>query len=187
MARIRIHPPVSIDELTIREYRMDDLEALDSAIVRNREYLIPWIGPWIKAEPIGLEARRTLLQGWVDTYASGADNPVGIFIGDTLVGSTGLHDRNAPDDIEIGYWVDEAHQGRGIATRVTAALLDFAFTSPDVQRFLLVHNHGNAKSQRVPEKLGFRRVPGEHECAGASATMWAFTRDMWNARSTLAG
>lgn len=182
MARIRIHPPVNVDELVIREYRMDDLEALDAAIVRNREYLLPWIGPWIKAEPIGLDARRALLQEWVDTYADGADNPVGIFIGDEFVGGTGLHDRNQPGDVEIGYWVDEAQQGKGIATRVTAALLALAFTAPAVERFLLVHNLGNDKSRRIPEKLGFREVPGTHECSGDAAKMWEFTRAMWDAR-----
>lgn len=182
MARVRIHPPVQVDELTIREYRMDDLEQLDAAIVRNREYLAPWIGPWIKAEPIGLDARSALLRSWVDSYESGADNPLGIFIGDTLVGSTGLHDRNEPNDIEIGYWVDEAHQGAAIARRVTAALMHAAFTEPTVLRFLLVHNLDNEKSRRVPEQLGFRQIPGEHTCSDSAALMWEFTRDMWDAQ-----
>lgn len=162
---------------------MDDLAALDAAIVRNREYLLPWIGPWIKAEPIGLEARRELLQSWVDSYSEGNDNPVGIFIGGELVGGTGLHDRNEPSDIEIGYWVDEAQQGRGIATRVTSALLEFAFRCADVQRFLLIHNAGNDKSRRVAEKLGFAVVPGDHTCSDDPALMWAFTREMWDARA----
>ena len=182
MARVRIHPPIQVDELTIREYRMDDLEQLDVAIVRNRDYLQPWIGPWIQAEPIGLDARRVLLQSWVDSYETGADNPLGIFIGNELVGSTGLHDRNEPDDIEIGYWVDEAHQGSGIALRVTAALLKVAFDEPSVQRFLLIHKVENAKSRRVPERLGFRIVPGEHTCSDADATKWEFTRAMWDAQ-----
>jgi ribosomal-protein-serine acetyltransferase len=183
MARVRIHPPLHVDELTVREYRMDDLAAIDAAIVRNREYLLPWIGPWIKAEPIGLDARRTLLQSWVDSYATGADNPVGIFNGTELVGGTGLHDRNAPSDIEIGYWVDEAQQGRGIATRISAALMAFAFTEPAVQRFLLIHNVDNDKSRRVAEKLGLREVPGEHSCSDNPAVMWECTREMWTARA----
>ena len=121
-------------------------------------------------------------RSWVDSYEGGADNPLGIFIGSELVGSTGLHDRNEPDDIEIGYWVDQAHQGVGIARRVTAALMVAAFAEPTVQRFLLVHNLDNQKSRRVPEQLGFRIVPGEHTCSDAEATMWEFTRDVWEAR-----
>lgn len=179
MARVRISPPIRVDELTIREYRMADLEQLDATIVRNREYLLPWIGPWINAEPIGIDARRELLQQWVDSYADGTDNPVGIFIDNVLVGSTGLHDRNAPEDVEVGYWVDEAHQGAGIATRVTAALRGVAFSSAEVERVLLIHSTANDKSRRIPEKLGFRMVASDRTCGDSPAILWEFTRAMW--------
>lgn len=182
MARVRIHPSITFDELTVREYTMDDLEQLDAAIVRNRAYLLPWIGPWIKAEPIGLERRREIMQGWVDTYATGGDNAVGIFIGDVLVGGTGLHDRNEASDVEIGYWVDEAHQGRGIATRVSAALTAFAFQHPQVDRVLIIHNVDNVKSRRVPEKLGFELLPGDHLCGEQPGLHWQLTRAMWEFR-----
>lgn len=179
MARVRIHPPIVVDDYVVREYTMDDLEALDAAIVRNREHLLPWVGDWIKAEPIGLAKRSELLRQWVDSYAEGADNPVGIFAGDMLVGGTGLHDRNEPHDVEVGYWVDREFEGRGIATRVTAALIERAFATPDVDRVLLLHNIDNAKSRRVPEKLGLREVPGEHRCGEAPGAKWEFTRAMW--------
>lgn len=179
MARVRIDPPVLIDELVIREYRMDDLEALDAVIVRNREYLLPWVGDWIKDEPIGLERRREVLQGWIDSYAAGADNPVGVFLGDELVGGTGLHDRNEPADVEIGYWVDERSEGRGIATRVSAAMVERAFASPDVERVLIVHNADNVKSMRIPEKLGFHVIDLPRQCGEAPAVVWALARAEW--------
>lgn len=181
MAQVRIHPPISVDELLVREYRMDDLAVLDSAIVRNREHLLPWVGDWIKAEPIGMERRRELLQSWVESYEAGAGNTLGIFLGDQLVGGTGLHDRNGEHDVEVGYWVDPAYEGRGIATRVTRALMERAFASPAVERVLLIHNEDNAKSRRIPEKLGFREVPGVHMCGETPGVMWEFTRAMWTA------
>ena len=176
MARVRIDPPIVIDELTIREYRMEDLSSLDAAIVRNREYLLPWIGPWIKAEPIGIDRRRALLEEWVGSYAAGADNPVGIFIGDELVGGTGLHDRNEPADVEIGYWVDEAHQGRGIATRVSAALVARAFANPNVDRILIKHDPENLLSRRIPEKLGFTVVQDGQRDDQAHDVVWELRR-----------
>lgn len=183
MAKVRIHPPLIIDELTVREYRMDDLEQLDAAIVRNREYLLPWIGPWIKSEPIGIDARRELLQSWVDTYETGGDNAVGIFKGDVFVGGTGLHDRNEPADVEIGYWVDEQHQGSRIATRVSAALLAHAFTNEAVERVLLIHNPDNHKSRRVPETLGFVEIASIAACGEQPGVTWAYTREMWDSRN----
>lgn len=184
MAHVRIDPPLTVDELTVREYRLSDLEQLDAAIVRNREYLLPWIGPWITEEPIGLERRRELVQGWVDTYTTGGDNAVGIFIGDEFVGSTGLHDRNEPADVEIGYWVDEAHQGRRIATRVSAALVELAFRHPDVGRVLIIHDIDNVKSRRVPEALGFHEIESLATCGERPGVTWALTRDEWTARAT---
>lgn len=162
---------------------MEDLETFHAAILRNREYLLPWIGPWIKAEPLTLDARRPIVQGWVDSYADGADNPVGIFIGDQLVGGTGLHDRNQPADVEVGYWVDEAHQGKGIATRVTRALLALAFREPSVERVLLIHNVNNVKSRRVPEKLGFVEIPTSTQCGDDTGIMWEMTRTAWESRN----
>lgn len=187
MARVRIHPPITVDELTIREYRMEDLGMLDAAIVRNREYLLPWIGPWIKDEPVGIDRRREILQGWIDTYAGGADNPVGIFVGDELVGGTGLHDRNQPGDLEIGYWVDEQRQGSRIATRASAALVDFAFGHPQVDRILIIHDLDNAKSRRVPEHLGFGEIESLAECGQRPGVTWALTRQQWSRGATRPG
>jgi ribosomal-protein-serine acetyltransferase len=185
MAKIRVHPPLVIDELVVREYTMDDLQLLDDAIVTNREYLLPWIGPWILKEPIGLDARRALLAEWVEKYpVDGADQAIGIFCAGQLVGGTGLHDRNEPHDVEVGYWVDEEWQGRGIATRVTKALTDYAFRFPEVHRVLLKHNIDNLKSRRIPEKLGFSIIDntGACSCGDEPHTSWAVTREQWLAR-----
>lgn len=187
MARIRVSPPLMVDELVVREYTLADVAALDAAIVRNREYLLPWIGPWINDEPIGIERRTELVRTWLGEYEQGRAEAIGIFDDGELVGSTGLHDRNGPADVEIGYWVDQDCQGRGIATRVSRALVDFAFAHPEVQRVLIAHNAPNAKSRRVPEKLGFRQVPAEHCGCGPDTVMWEYTRDMWTAARTSRG
>lgn len=185
MAKIRVHPPLVIDELVVREYTMDDLQLLDDAIVSNREYLLPWIGPWIQQEPIGLDARRALLSEWVEKYpVEGANQAIGIFCAGQLVGGTGLHDRNEPHDVEIGYWVDEEWQGRGIATRVTKALTDYAFRFPEVHRVLLKHKVDNIRSRRIPEKLGFVQLPSlpDCDCGEGEHTNWGVTREQWIAR-----
>lgn len=185
MAKVRVQQPLVVDELIIREYTMDDLDVLDHAITHNRLYLLPWIGPWIESEPIGIERRRELLQQWIAEYPEmGADHPIGIFCGDQLVGSTGLHDRNEPNDVEIGYWVDEEWQGRGIATRVTKALTDYAFRFPHVDRVVLKHRPDNLKSRRIPEKLGYVQLAelSDCGCGDGDHTNWGVTREQWWAR-----
>lgn len=185
MAKVRVHPPLVIDDLVVREYTMDDLHLLDDAITQNRLYLLPWVGDWIQKEPIGIDARRALLADWVEKYpVEGANQAIGIFCAGQLIGGTGLHDRNAPHDVEVGYWVDEEWQGRGIATRVTEALVDYAFRFPEVHRVLLKHRPENLKSRRIPEKLGFVQIDDSATCACGDVehVAWAVTREQWIAR-----
>lgn len=56
---------------------------------------------------------------------------------------------------EIGYWLAEAHWGRGIVARVASTLTRRAFENPDITRvYAPIHGHNRA-SMRVVEKCGF--------------------------------
>ena len=60
---------------------------------------------------------------------------------------------------QVGYWIDRAHWGRGIATAALAQLLEGLTERPLYAR-VAAHNDG---SLRVLEKCGFRRVDEELE------------------------
>ena len=81
-----------------------------------------------------------------------------IFFGDEVAGAMGL-DRY--DELwklcNLGYWVRTDLAGRGIATEAGRAALDFAFERVGVNRVELTAAVDNVASQRVAEKLGFRR------------------------------
>ena len=57
---------------------------------------------------------------------------------------------------EIGYGVLEAFQGQGYATEAVHAACRWAFQHPDVKSLEAETDAGNAASQRVLEKCGFR-------------------------------
>ena len=57
---------------------------------------------------------------------------------------------------EIGYGVLEAFRGQGYATEAVRAACRWAFLHPDVMTLEAETNAGNAASQRVLEKCGFR-------------------------------
>ena len=119
------------------------------------------------------------------TGANTTTNPLGIFYGETLIGGTGLHDRNEPADVELSYWLREEWRGKGIATRVAAALTDYAFTSAEVDRVLIKHVPDNERSARIPERLGFERIPNMgscNSCGDVEHVTWALTRAQWEAR-----
>lgn len=57
----------------------------------------------------------------------------------------------------IGYWVASSSRGQGICTRALRALSRFALDEQQLQRLELITDPDNLASQRVAEKVGFRR------------------------------
>jgi len=55
---------------------------------------------------------------------------------------------------EIGYWLSESFQHKGIITRSCKGLMDYAFKILGMNRVQLKAATENFKSQRVAERLG---------------------------------
>jgi ribosomal-protein-alanine N-acetyltransferase len=58
----------------------------------------------------------------------------------------------------LGYWVDRARQGRGLASRAVAAVVGRAFDTIGLHRVEAATLADNLASQRVLEKNGFERI-----------------------------
>ena len=56
---------------------------------------------------------------------------------------------------EIGYWLREDFQGRGIMTQSCQTLVDYAFKHMDLNRVEIKIASENLKSLAIPENLGF--------------------------------
>ena len=60
------------------------------------------------------------------------------------------------DSAEIGYWVGEDFQNKGIATKASTILIKRAFNDLNIKKIYGTHYIKNLKSKRVLEKLGFK-------------------------------
>jgi len=82
----------------------------------------------------------------------------GIFTADRFVGEITLSSiqRGPFQNAFVGYWVDEAMAGQGIAPEATAAILRFAFEELGLHRVEIAIVPRNRASRRVVEKLGVR-------------------------------
>lgn len=58
--------------------------------------------------------------------------------------------------IELGYRLDEAHWGKGIATEAAIAVRDYAFNMLEIPLLISIINHKNDASKRVAKKVGMR-------------------------------
>lgn len=142
------------DRVTLRRWVPHDAAVLHRLVRDNLAHLEPWM-PWIAFEPFSLPARRTLIEGWERAWAAGGDVLYAIEVDGEAVGSCGLHRRLGPEGLELGYWVAEAHQGRGVATAVVEVLTAGALALEGIEAAQIVCDEANAASRRVAEKAGY--------------------------------
>ena len=69
-----------------------------------------------------------------------------------------LHFTNQPRDwIEIGYALLPAEMGKGYGTEAVRIMVDYLFLSKDIMRIQATTDERNKPSQRVLEKVGFKK------------------------------
>jgi ribosomal-protein-serine acetyltransferase len=146
---------ISRDQLTLRRWREDDLDAVVQAVTESLDHLRPWM-PW--AADYSRQSGAEFLAKSARNWADGTEYGYAIIAGGALAGSCGLMDRIGPGGLEIGYWVHRAWTRRGLATAASAALVEQAFRLPGVDRVEIVHDELNVASGGVPRKLGFTEV-----------------------------
>jgi len=94
-----------------------------------------------------------------------------------LVGRIGLsYHRAWPDDPELGWLIDPAHTGLGLATEGGAAGVQYGFGTLGAGRLVSICTEENVESRRVMAKLDFtlhQEVPFEE----LGITLWVHARD----------
>ncbi len=94
-----------------------------------------------------------------------------------LIGSCGYKGQpNAQGEVEIGYEIKASHRERGLATEAANALVDYAFTFPEVSR-IIAHTllEENASTQ-VLTKIGFKKVGEEIHPEDGPVWRWVLSR-----------
>jgi ribosomal-protein-alanine N-acetyltransferase len=81
----------------------------------------------------------------------------------------------AGGEVEIGYGIVPAYQGRGLATEAAAALIDWAFSDHRVSAITAECREDNLASIRVLEKLAMERAGVGHTEEGPMIR-WRLTR-----------
>lgn len=144
--------------ITLRLPDVDDAHPLSDLLTRNRDY-------FRTGEPLRSDAFYTPAhQATVITAAraSGEEGSAYMFLIEddgVLVGRANLSSviRGAFQSASVGYAVDEAHAGRGIATAALRALIDIGFGRLDLHRLQGETVTGNVASQRVLAACGFQQ------------------------------
>lgn len=143
---------------TTRLVALDDARPLAELLQRNREFLDPW-NPIRPDDFFTVDGQRRAIEEALERYEQGTDVARMILEHDEIVGRVTLSNivRGPFQSCNLGYWVDSAHNGRGVATAAVRDVMRVAFHELGLHRIeagTLVHN---TASQRVLERNGFTR------------------------------
>jgi ribosomal-protein-serine acetyltransferase len=142
------------EEIFLKEISLEDVEAIFNIIDSEREYMTKWL-PFVE-----LTQKVSFTRNFVKNYlnAEVKDLTCAIYYNQQFVGLIGLKDTDFDNlKTEIGYWLSESFQHKGIVTRSCRALINYSFYDLGLNRIQIKAASGNSKSLAIPERLGFKR------------------------------
>jgi ribosomal-protein-serine acetyltransferase len=132
------------------------LDSMRAAVESSLPELRQWMAWAIEDSP---ETTRHFLEQAAQAWEAGTAFSFAITSQGAVIGAVGI----APYDPlsasgELGYWLASDHSGRGLTTEAAAAVVTFGFEDLGLHRLQLHAGIKNVGSQRVAEKLGFRKM-----------------------------
>jgi ribosomal-protein-serine acetyltransferase len=115
------------DDTVLRLYEERHAQEVAELVDENRAYLRQWL-PWVDNSR-SVEDSRAFIRGSLQQFAQNEGFQMGIWFRNTFAGGIGYHQLDWADrKVEIGYWLDEAFQGKGLMTKACRTLIAYAFT-----------------------------------------------------------
>ncbi len=129
-------------------------EALFAAIDRSRERVGQWLD-WV-AETKSVDDVRNFLRWACKSIGEANDTPLLIQYRGEIAGGIGLHDiSHADESCEIGYWLADGFEGKGVMTRCVRAIDAHARAGLGFKRVQICCSTRNERSRAVMERLGY--------------------------------
>jgi ribosomal-protein-alanine N-acetyltransferase len=124
-----------------------------------------WLAPWEPSAPLSWRDRHTpaayraMRRAVARRARLGTSLPFAIRVDGRFAGQVTVDNivRGAMRSGHLGYWIDRAAAGRGMATLAVALACDHAFGPGGLHRLQADIRPENLPSQRLVERLGFRQ------------------------------
>lgn len=128
--------------------------AFFAVVDANREHLRPWM-IWIDGEKT-VQDSLAFIHKNLEDIASERGMALALRYRGQLVGTIGAHGKKHDiKSCDIGYWLAQDMQGRGIVTRAVKAFIQMLFDDDGFQRLTIRCATHNTRSRAVAERLGF--------------------------------
>ncbi|MEV7323449.1 GNAT family N-acetyltransferase [Streptomyces sp. NPDC093970] len=143
----------------LRPLTAGDAPALAALYRANREHLRAW-EPDEPEEFYTAEGQRAAVEATLGECRNGRMLAWLIVDGDRLLGRVNLNRITMGRVLggEVGLWVDRGALGKGVATRALDTVLGITYEELGLHRVSAFVRTDNLASQRLFERLGFRRL-----------------------------
>ena len=149
MFQITINPELELHLLTEAH-----VSALFQVIETNRDHLRHWL-PWVDGVQSLNDARRYVRFG-LRQHARRNGMHAGIWYRRRLAGVISYNYMDlGKRQTELGYWLGQDFQGKGLMTAACDAMTTYAFDRLDLRRVEIRSRADNVKSRAIPERLGY--------------------------------
>lgn len=169
---------IETQRLLLREYSMDDFDALH-AILSDPETMRHYPAPFDE------DRTRRWIEWNLENYAQHgfglwavALKETGEFIGDCGLTLQNIDGERLP---EIGYHINKKHWRRGYAKEAARAVRDWEFEHTDYDALYSYMKYTNAASCATALAIGMRKVKQYPDAKNAISFACAITRAEWEA------
>jgi len=136
----------------LEDRHADELFAL---VINNRAHARQWL-PWVD-DTKTVDDTKAFIRRTLERFARQDGFQCVILEDGKIVGGIGhLYVNWLAKKTEVGYWLAESAQGRGIMTRAVIVMMEHAFNVYGLNRLEIHCATGNARSRAIPERLGFK-------------------------------
>jgi len=153
-------PVLRSPRLVLRAPAMADHGAWAELRRASRDFLAPWEPLWPE-DDLEKSAFRRRLRRLAGEIREGVSYPWFVFDAATreILGGVTLSQvrRGVTQTGTLGYWMGEAHAGRGVMTEAAGLVVGFAFDTLRLHRIEASCLPENGRSIRLLEKVGFVR------------------------------
>ncbi|MEU3249397.1 GNAT family protein [Streptomyces sp. NPDC006997] len=177
--------PLDDDGAELRPLEPWHAEEFLAHLDRGREFINQHVPFGAKATDV--DSARGVIQAYADKRAADRGSIHGIWLDGTLVGGVLFVSLDAATGCcEIGCWLEPAAAGRGLVTRASRVLIDWAFDDRGLHRVEWHAASGNTPSINVARRLGMTRegvLRQSHPWNGGRQDyeIWAVLAPEWRA------
>jgi len=160
------------ERITMRLMKESEAKIMFNLIESNRVFLrrfLTWVDKSIKVEDSFKKIQKDH-----EGFKSGESLELGIFFEERFIGRCGFHNIQK-HSAEIGYFLAEDMNGRGIMTKCVKKITEYGLNELDKHRIIIKVDVENTASESIPQKLGFTLEGTERESHMSPTGEWRDT------------